>query len=186
MPRPPDSGDDRLAWSRPLFDALGQPDVVGEDNIAHDEFGDDIAFLEQAARDWLDGAPGGALALHGGGARPVIDALAAAHRLGFLSGTANDPPPEALAVGIADELSDADGPGQYELTDWGRRGVGVILAAVRVIRRRTDSPGLTADEFRGLLLATLPLLELPDDAEGIIQFEIDPDSADSSEPHTPR
>lgn len=167
-------GADPGDWSRPLFSSLGV-ECADQADIGPAVFGEEFAFLTEATERWLANFPGGPLALDGHEGAEKIAALAAAQASGFLGGRAELPPARALAAGIAEEISGDDGTIGYGLTDWGRRGIGLIFAAIRVQERHLpEGRQMTPDEFAGLLQATLPLLELPEGAEGIIEFRVDP------------
>ena len=144
-------------------------------------FGKDLLFVADVLEAWLANAPEGALRVGSAAADRKIAALHAANDSGFLGGSVEPPPPGVLAAGIAEEVAGEDGSKRYELTDWGRRGIGVILAAARAESRHVPgAPRLTPSQLSGLLRMTLPLVELPDDVEGVVQFGIDPDPDDAT------
>jgi hypothetical protein len=154
-------------------------DRSGREEYALTDYGQELVSVVDVIEAWLAKAPQGAIAVLSDAASEKISALDAGYRSGFMSGSVEQPPPQLLDAGIAEELTGEDGSRRYELTDWGRQGIGVILAAARAEgRHRPGAVRLTPSELSGLMRMAMPLVELADDVEGVIEFGVDPDSDD--------
>lgn len=144
------------------------------------DLGSEVLDLADRAQAWLAKAPHGAIALESGAGSKTIMALDDGFRSGFMSGLVEQPSPQLLDTGIAEAVAGEDGSRRYELTDWGRQGIGVILALAR-IEARDDAGGmrLTPSEMSGLLRNLMPLAKIADDVEGVVEFVVDPEPDDT-------
>lgn len=168
----PDRGARLDRWDLPLFESVARC-PPNADELAGTDHGTDLMFLSHVLEKWLAAAPRGAIRVETPPAERTTAALGLANGSGFLAGSLAKPPDPVLAAGIAEEITAGDGSIDYELTDWGRRGVGVILAAARTEHRHVPGvPELNATQLSGLIAAVLPLVELPDDLNGVVGFGI--------------
>ncbi len=154
-------------------------DESGREEYALTGFGRELVSVVDVIEAWLAKAPQGAISVLSDAGSEKISALDAGYKSGFMSGSVEQPPPQLLDAGIAEELTGEDGSRRYELTDWGRQGIGVILAAARAEgRHRPGAMRLTPSELSGLMRNLMPLAKIADDVEGVIEFGVDPDPDD--------
>lgn len=154
-------------------------DGGGEEAYALTGFGKELLAVGEHVDAWLAKAPQGPIARFSDAGRQAVLALEAARESGFLSGSVEQPPPEALDAGLAQELTGEDGASRFQLTDWGRQGIGVILALSRAEAKHLPGGSrLTPSELSGMMQMLLPLVELTDDMNGVVQLDIDPEPGD--------
>lgn len=176
----PDQGHRHRQSGVPLSSFL-PGDAGGEEALAPTDFGEETLAVRGRLDGWLAYAPQGPIASDSDAGRHAVSALEAARESGFLSGSVEQPPPEALDAGLAQELPGEDDSSRYQLTDWGRQGIGVILAVSRAEAKHLPGGSrLTPSELSALMQMLLPLVELPDDMNGVVQLGIDPESGDPS------
>jgi DNA-binding HxlR family transcriptional regulator len=149
----------------------------------------ELLFVAEVLQHWLDQAPDGPLQLGGNAAKAVIKALADAWSTTMLRALAAGPLSLTALDGIIGGLSypalerrlaamrlagqverrSGNGAGTpYAVTDWLRRGVAPLAAAVRWERRHR--PQVTAPigrlDIEAAFLLAMPLLRVPNGASG--------------------
>lgn len=159
------------------------------------EPGRDLLEVAAATDRWLATAPEGAIALGTDAAKAAIKALAEgwsttivrALAAGPLSlteldrviGALNYPSLERRlsAMRLAGQIEARPGNGRgtpYAVTDWLRRGVGPLAAAVRWEQRHLarSSPPITRIDSEATFLLSVPLLRLPDGVSGACRLAV--------------
>ena len=172
-----DHGHGRRQPGVPLSEFLPGGDADGEESYALSGSGEEQVTVGEYLAGWLAKAPQGPIASDSDAGRQAVLTLEATRESGFLSGSVKQPPPAALHAGLAEELAGQDGSSSYELTDWGRQGIGVIFAVNLAEAEHLPGRGsrLTPSELSGMMQMLLPLVELPEGTEdGVVQLGIDP------------
>jgi DNA-binding HxlR family transcriptional regulator len=144
---------------------------------------------------WLMKAPEGGLAYDDEGAEATIEALAEAwgcglmHALGYgprtvselhnaLEGPDRHPVEHLLEkmhrARLLESRQGEGGKGDYEATEWLRRGIAPLLVAARVERRDAPEGAAPIDalDVEGALMLTVPLLRLPQDLSGSCRLSV--------------
>ncbi len=169
----------RRLWPRMPRSSSPRGDAGAAESYQLSDFGKELFAAGERLDAWLAQAPQGPLTHASDAGSRAATALEAAYASGFLSGLVEQPPPGAVDAGIARELTAEDGSSSYELTDWGRRGIGPILALGRAeAKHRPRTSRLTPRVLSGMLQQLLPLIQLPENTEGIVQLGIDPEAGE--------
>jgi DNA-binding HxlR family transcriptional regulator len=81
-----------------------------------------------------------------------------------------------LSAGIVERAAGEDGANRYGLTEWGRRGVGMLAAAAawESAHAPERSTPIGVGDAVVALRATLPLVELPEPVAGLCDFTVKP------------
>lgn len=163
-------------------------------------------MLEVAARleSWLEGAPDGPISLESG-ARGVVKAFIDGWSSTMMRGLATRPMPlteldreipdlsypalerrlSSMRMAGLIEARPAPGGGTpYEVTEWARRGVLPLAAASNCERAHIGEMAapVTKEDVEAAFLLATPLVELPPDAEGSCQLEVEVEPGGSREP----
>jgi DNA-binding HxlR family transcriptional regulator len=158
--------------------------------------GEQLLGVADALEDWLRLAPDGRITLESGSAKGVVKAFVEGWGSAIVRSLASRPMslteldreiPELSYPALERRLSSlrmagliqaqpGNGSGTpYALTDWARRGVRPLAAAVhceRVHMGRRAAP-VTEDDIEGAFLLATPLVGLPDQSSGSCQLEVE-------------
>jgi DNA-binding HxlR family transcriptional regulator len=158
--------------------------------------GEQLLDVAGALQGWLNRAPRGAISLESGSARGVVKAFVDGWGSTIVRSLATRPMSlteldreiidlsypalerrlSSMRMAGLVEAQPSNGTGTpYALTEWARRGVRPLAAAVRCERvhmGRRAAPVTEADVEGAFLLAT-PLVGLPDQSSGICQLEVE-------------
>lgn len=157
------------------------------------EAGMEGLFVAHVAELWLQSAPGGPLPLEDDDEEGAVNTLLEGWRPGIVHALAGEPRtleelegsvdlrPRALrervaAMREAGMLEQLPGEGErYAVTDWLRRAMAPLLAAIRAELRdpKPEAAPLEASDVEAAFLLALPLVELPAEASGSCRLTVE-------------